>query len=203
MEGHVTRAAALRAAVLLSALVAVLLTLLPVAAAPTGALMLFLAYAYSGPPFALNRRGLGELTVIAVVNILVPVFGAQLQGGVRSPLLYVLAPLAIVQFLRMLVLNMADLEPDRAAGKRTLVVRSVTARTLAAWLYVRLGNERAPLFASHLNGLCMTIALAGLLVAYPLSGIRLVMLYPLLPLLALMSAAFAGSRKHETSWSAR
>jgi 1,4-dihydroxy-2-naphthoate octaprenyltransferase len=89
-----------------------------------GAIVL-LSWAYSAPPLALEGRGLGELTVAVVLNGLVPIAGSELQGGSAFDpvLLSAILPLAIIEHVRMMVMNMADIEADRLANKATLVVR--------------------------------------------------------------------------------
>jgi 1,4-dihydroxy-2-naphthoate octaprenyltransferase len=91
----------------------------------TCGMIVLLSWGYSAPPLALETRGLGELTVAVVLNGLVPIAGCQLQGGSAFDpvLLSALVPLAIIEHVRMMVMNMADIEPDRRANKTTLVVR--------------------------------------------------------------------------------
>ena len=85
----------------------------------------FFAWAYSAPPLKLEARGLGEFTVALVLNTLVPILGCSMQGGsiVDPHFLGVLAPLVIIEYVRMMVMNMADVEADIRVGKTTLVVR--------------------------------------------------------------------------------
>ena len=84
-----------------------------------------LAIGYSAPPLQLANRGLGEATVMLVLNILVPVFGYSLfRNPESSPaLLLAMTPPAMVEFVRMMVMNMADVVGDARARKLTLVVR--------------------------------------------------------------------------------
>lgn len=83
------------------------------------------AIGYSAPPLMLGNRGLGEFDVMLVLNILVPLFGYSLFRNESSnpTLLMALIPTAIVEFVRMMVMNMADVVGDSRAGKMTLVVR--------------------------------------------------------------------------------
>jgi 1,4-dihydroxy-2-naphthoate octaprenyltransferase len=95
---------------------------------------LALAWAYTCPPLALSYRGFGEVTVTFVLNILAPLYGYALSdsmppasgsphfmqllhhGRTLAPLL---APLALVNFSRMMIMNMADMKADACAGKWT------------------------------------------------------------------------------------
>lgn len=98
---------------------------LPESARLVAWLGLALGWAYTAPPFRLNYRGLGELTVATVLLGLVPLITVQLQGSIdlgRYPW-PVLVPAFLVQFVRMSVMNMADHDGDVLVGKRTLVVR--------------------------------------------------------------------------------
>lgn len=99
-------------------------------------LIIVLCYSYSAPPLRLETRGLGGSTVVTVLNLLVPLLGMTLQRGVlsESHFALLLAPLGIVGFVRMMVMNMADLKSDRLAGKLTLVVRIGARRSVAAYL---------------------------------------------------------------------
>src|SRR5262249_14211053 len=88
-------------------------------------LMLGLAWFYTAPPLSLNYRGLGEVTVAAVLNLAVPILGYRLPRGAAAGsagLLGVVVPIFLAEVDRMLVMNLSDHEGDRAAGKRTLAV---------------------------------------------------------------------------------
>jgi 1,4-dihydroxy-2-naphthoate octaprenyltransferase len=87
--------------------------------------MIALSWFYTAPPFRLNYRGLGEIVVAAVLDLLVPLLAHGLQSGrVSAPaaLLSALLPLFVVQVARMMVMNLSDHEGDARVGKRTLAV---------------------------------------------------------------------------------
>jgi 1,4-dihydroxy-2-naphthoate polyprenyltransferase len=87
--------------------------------------MLALAWFYTAPPLRLNYRGLGEITVAAVLSLAVPLLGHGLQTGhIAAPaaLLGALLPLVILQAARMITMNLSDHDSDEATGKRTLAV---------------------------------------------------------------------------------
>lgn len=94
----------------------------------------FLSWAYSAPPFALMKHGLGEVTV-ALTWGLVVVGADYVQRGK-----FFVIPVAISVSFALLVGNILVINgfPDAAAdaqvGKRTLVVRLGTRRV--AWLYL-------------------------------------------------------------------
>lgn len=85
-----------------------------------------LGHGYSAWPLKTSRRGLGELTVCLVLNILAPLAGYQfLDPGnpLGSSLLWpILLSLLPIQFVRMMVMNMADYEGDKIAGQYLIKV---------------------------------------------------------------------------------
>ncbi|MFI5842565.1 prenyltransferase [Catenuloplanes sp. NPDC051500] len=83
-----------------------------------------LAWFYTAPPLRFNYRAGGEATVAAILNGLWPAVAAALQTGGSVPplLLVILLPTAVLQFVRMMVMNLGDRCSDAAVGKRTLVV---------------------------------------------------------------------------------
>lgn len=103
--------------------------LLLVAAMPTwearvlGAVTLALAWFYTAPPLRFNYRGLGEVTVAVILNGLWPAVAVLLQiGEVPWLLVAVLAPTAVLQTVRMMVMNLGDRVADASVGKRTIPV---------------------------------------------------------------------------------
>jgi len=111
------------------------------------ALAVVLSIGYSAPPLRLNSRGLGELDVALVLNILTPLLGyaaaaAYVPGLSSAPpprLLATLTPVCMVEYARMSVMNLADVKPDRATGKKTLPVRLGAARTKRMHSLVTVG----------------------------------------------------------------
>ena len=98
-------------------------------------LAIILSWGYSAPPLSFCRRGLGELITAVVLNILTPVLGFLLQKGDLVPgrtkdFLLVLLPLAIIEFVRMMVMNMPDRDCDAEVGKDTLVVKIGMAKAI-------------------------------------------------------------------------
>ncbi|MEV0645484.1 prenyltransferase [Phytomonospora sp. NPDC050363] len=88
-----------------------------------GAVTLALAWFYTAPPLRFNYRGLGEVTVAAILNGLWPAVAVILQAGtVPWPLVAILAPTAILQTVRMMIMNLGDRVSDASVGKRTIPV---------------------------------------------------------------------------------
>jgi 1,4-dihydroxy-2-naphthoate octaprenyltransferase len=138
-EGLLPPRAALGVAVVCAVVALAAIATLTVILQPAGwsvlllLLALFLTWEYSAPPLRLHSRGLGEATVALVVPVLTPLTGYTIQAG-QPALMPLLAsfPLACLQAAMILVINGPDAAGDRAAGKRTLVLR--------------LGPERAARF---------------------------------------------------------
>ncbi|MFI9462902.1 prenyltransferase [Streptomyces xiamenensis] len=82
---------------------------------------LLLAWFYTAPPFRLNYRAGGELACALSLHGLLPLLACLAQlGGVPAQAWACVAVLAALQFLQLLVLNLADLDGDRAVGKLTV-----------------------------------------------------------------------------------
>jgi 1,4-dihydroxy-2-naphthoate octaprenyltransferase len=126
VKGLVAPHVSLRIAYALAAASTVMALLMPTLSAKLLCLgAVFLSWEYSAPPFKLEGKGMGELIVTAVLNTIVPLLGFCLQEGglTANPLLLILVPLGIIEYIRMMVMNMADWRSDATTWKKTLVVR--------------------------------------------------------------------------------
>jgi 1,4-dihydroxy-2-naphthoate octaprenyltransferase len=95
---------------------------------------LFIAWAYSAPPFQLMSRGLGE-AAIACGWLLVVIGTDFVQRGAFSPLTLVAGLSYALHVANILYINQfPDYRADRAVGKRNWVVRLGPDR--ARWGYV-------------------------------------------------------------------
>jgi 1,4-dihydroxy-2-naphthoate octaprenyltransferase len=128
-EGRLPARAALLAALGFGALaVGLALATAARAPAPGASLALLLgaiglAWAYSGPPLYLHRRGVGELAGALIVPGLTALAGYLLQAGALGRLaLLLIVPLCLLQFAMLVAVNVPDAAGDALAGKRTLVV---------------------------------------------------------------------------------
>ena len=139
-----------------------------------GGLGLLLALCYSLPRVQLSARGAGELAVAVGLGAL-PVLGAAwLQSGtIDSGAVLVCLPVSAWVGAILVINEVPDLEADRRAGKRTLVVRwgERGARVIyAALTAVALG---ANLLAVALGDLPPWFALASLgLAALGIAALR-------------------------------
>jgi len=105
--------------------------------------------AYSLPPLALVRRGVGEAVNAALGGLLLPLYGVAVVGRPTPLAVLVATPFALVVGCNLLATHWPDREADAAVGKRTLAVRWSPARlrrayavlvaaalTVAGWLWV-------------------------------------------------------------------
>jgi len=89
-----------------------------------GILIIFFGIYYSAPPLKLEYRGLGELVVALVLNILVPLWAYSLYSdNFFNKYVFLLIPISVIEYARMMVMNMPDRESDEVSGKKTLIVR--------------------------------------------------------------------------------
>jgi len=79
--------------------------------------------AYSLPPFALIRRGLGEVTNAALGGIALPLYGVSVVGAPTPATVLVTLPFALVVGCNLLATPWPDRRADATVGKRTLAVR--------------------------------------------------------------------------------
>lgn len=115
---------------------------------------LVLTLGYSIRPLKLSYRGVGELTMGAMVSFLGPTasFLAQ-HGSWDNSILAVTVPLVFQMMALMMVVEYPDFEADSVAGKRNLVVR--------------LGRDRAWAFGIVMLLLGAVSALTGMAIGLP------------------------------------
>lgn len=98
-------------------------------ALPLLLLAFFLAWTYSAPPLQLHSTRLGEGAAAVLITGLTPLVGYYLQTGRISLLaLLAVAPLIVLQFIMLVLIEFPDAAGDAATGKKTLVVRLGAAR---------------------------------------------------------------------------
>jgi 1,4-dihydroxy-2-naphthoate polyprenyltransferase len=112
--------------------------------------MQLLAWSYSGPPWHLHRRGLGEPTTALVVPLMTPLAGFVLQSARVEPApLLLAAPLVLLQIAMLVTIEFPDHAGDRAVGKLSWVVmlgptraaRVVQVTIMAAFVLVVLSLD--------------------------------------------------------------
>ncbi|MDS0283725.1 prenyltransferase [Haloarcula onubensis] len=91
--------------------------------------------AYSLPPAALVRRGVGELTNAVLGGTLLPLYGVAVVGRVSATAVLAVLPFTLLVGCNLLATHWPDREADAAVGKRTLAVRwSLAGLRRAYWL---------------------------------------------------------------------
>jgi 1,4-dihydroxy-2-naphthoate octaprenyltransferase len=101
---------------------------------------LYLAYGYTGGPFPLAYRGMGEIFVVAFFGLIAvsgTVFVQTLQWRPESLLLG--TQIGLLSAVLISINNLRDREEDATTGKRTLAVRlGPKVARLLIWLEIKL-----------------------------------------------------------------
>jgi 1,4-dihydroxy-2-naphthoate octaprenyltransferase len=103
-----------------------------------------LGWFYSAPPLRLAYRGLGELSMIFSIGLLIPGMGYLVTSGQMNPdgLLFIV-PLMLYGLAFILTVEIPDMEADRLGNKKTWVARKgrgfgftvITASLLLATIF--------------------------------------------------------------------
>lgn len=97
------------------------------------------AYAYTGDPFQLKSRGLGEIWIFLVFGPGIAVVASSLQTRQIAPAaIYVSVPAGMLVSAILASNNLRDIEEDSAGGMRTAAVRlgTLTYRWIAVGLFL-------------------------------------------------------------------
>lgn len=102
-------------------------------------LVLLGIFAYSGGPYPLSHRGLGEVAVLIFFGWIPVIVGYYVLGGVwtDSVLWHLATSMGLSSANILLVNNYRDYQEDSRSGKRTIVVR--LGRDVAPRLYLSFG----------------------------------------------------------------
>ena len=111
---------------------------LPADAAAVLGVMLLLGLAYSLPPLALVRRGVGESVNAVLGGLLLPLYGVAVVGTPGPVAVVVPLPFALVVGCNLLATHWPDRDADAATGKRTLAVRWAPPRLRQAYAVLAL-----------------------------------------------------------------
>lgn len=101
---------------------------------------LFLAYGYTGGPFPLAYRGMGELFVILFFGLVAVAGTVFIQtGGWPQESLLLGLQIGLLSAILISINNLRDREEDASTGKRTLAVRfGPKAAVAVIWLEVKI-----------------------------------------------------------------
>jgi 1,4-dihydroxy-2-naphthoate octaprenyltransferase len=123
---------------------------------------LFIGFVYTGPPFRLANRGLGELAVALAFGAGIVSGSAYVQAG-TVPLVAVAAsvPVSVLVALLLFINGFQDAASDREVAKHTVVVRMGLERASRAYPYIAAAAGVA-LIALVAAGTLPRLALLGL-----------------------------------------
>jgi len=144
------------------------LGLLPTTAAILLSVTAVAGLAYSLPPVALIRRGVGELTNALLGGLILPLYGVAVVGRVTAVTILAVVPFTMLVGCNLLATHWPDRKADAAVGKRTLAVRW-SPRTLRqgywtlAGLAILTTGSLATRFLSQTVVVAQTLALPLLL----------------------------------------
>jgi len=102
-------------------------------------LTLVAGVAYSLPPVALVRRGLGEVVNAALGGLVLPVYGVAVVAEPTVVPALAVVPFTLVVGCNLLAVHWPDRRADAAVGKRTLAVRWSPARLRRAFAALAVG----------------------------------------------------------------
>ncbi len=120
-----------------------------------------LAYGYTGPPFRLCYRGLGEPTVAGMYSFYLFILGYSIQAGTLPGAAVVTAyclPLFLAILAAIVAANIPDAPADARAGKRTwpvllgprhalALVLTLASAALGSWLFFWIDQLSRPTVA--------------------------------------------------------
>ena len=123
---------------------------------------LAVGFVYTGPPFRLANRGLGELAVALAFGVGIVCGAAYVQAGfVPFSALAASVPVSVLVALILFINGFQDAASDGEVAKRTAVVRLGVARASRAY----------PLIAGAAGAALVGLVLAGALPTYALLGL--------------------------------
>ncbi len=127
-----------------------------------GIVGIFLGFFYTAPPIRLAARGLGEIAVFAGYWLIGPGTYIVQTGDLTLHSMIGALPLGMLTTAIIIINEFQDMNADRSAGKKTLVVR--LGRKNAVWLFalVILGAS-VPIITGVIAGYAPRITLIGLI----------------------------------------
>ncbi len=129
-------------------------------------------YAYTGPPFQLKSRALGEVVILVVFGPLIMAGVAYAQAGrVTADVLFLSVPIGMVTASVLAGNNLRDYEEDRAGGVATLAQRLGPRGQRIVYAAMLAGQTLGICAYGAFRGLYMLLA-APLLLAMLLPTLR-------------------------------
>ena len=117
-----------------------------------GMLSIISGIIYTGGPFPIGYKGLGDLFVFIFFG-LVAVCGTYYvqAGSVSAAAVWTSIPMGLLATAILVVNNLRDIDTDREAGKKTLAVRLGVRGTQMEYLLLLLGSYAVPLLMGLLG----------------------------------------------------
>ena len=132
-----------------------------------GFIGIFLGFFYTAPPVRLAARGLGEIAVFAGYWLIGLGTYIVQTGNITPHAMIGAIPLGMLTTAIIIINEFQDMNADRSAGKKTLVVRF--GRKNAVWLFaVVIFGASVPIITGVLTGHAPRMTLIGL-VGLPLA----------------------------------
>lgn len=107
---------------------------LPLDALVLLAVIFGLGLAYSLPPIAFVRRGIGEVINAFLGGVLLPLYGVAVVASPRPAAAFAVVPFTLLVGCNLFATHWPDRAADAAVGKRTLAVRWSPARIRRAFV---------------------------------------------------------------------
>jgi 1,4-dihydroxy-2-naphthoate octaprenyltransferase len=128
-----------------------------------GALSIISGIAYTGGPFPLGYKGLGDLFVFIFFGLVAVCGTYYVQAGTVSiAAVWAAVPMGLLITAILVVNNLRDIDTDRAVGKRTLAVRLGVSGTQIEYLLLLVGSYAVPPLMWLVGGTTLWVMLAWL-----------------------------------------
>jgi len=81
-----------------------------------------LGWFYTAPPLRFSYRGLGEITIMLIIGIILPIAGfVTLRDTLDKEIIIILIPLLLCTTMLSIAVEIPDYEADRISGKKNLI----------------------------------------------------------------------------------
>jgi 1,4-dihydroxy-2-naphthoate octaprenyltransferase len=98
-----------------------------------------LGWFYTAPPLKFSYRGLGEIVIMLIIGIILPIAGSvTVSDSVNKEIIVILTPLLLYTAMLSIAVEIPDYEADRISGKKNLV--SVYGRDMGYLLLLALSS---------------------------------------------------------------
>jgi len=128
-----------------------------------GVLSIVSGIIYTGGPFPIGYRGLGDLFVFIFFGVVAVCGTYYVQAGsVSVAAVWASVPMGLLITAILVVNNLRDIDTDRATGKKTLAVRLGVRGTQVEYLLLLTGSYAVPLWVGLLGVSSLWVLLSWL-----------------------------------------